>query len=319
LQNSSLSIEFLAMVSRRNIRIKAMQSIYALLNSTEDWNATVGTKMLVQNYQEACNLTIAYLYIPKLICDYAVTDAHNKANKHLPSAEDLNVNTKMSKNLVLDKIAQNSTFEKAVADARLAQNIDPDYIKRVYVYVTSTEEYKKYIGTMAHNEQEDQTFFLFLIKLISADENYNTAISEIFGNHEDDSLMCIQWIEKNFNKLTSSNFGKLLSGEKHEFGIELLRTFLDRYAYTSELIKPKLVNWDSERIAMLDMIIMQLGLTEILYFESIPCKVSINEYIDIAKNYSTMQSGNFVNGVLDKIYKELNAENKIHKIEFAKK
>jgi transcription antitermination protein NusB len=307
------------MVSRRNIRIKAMQSIYALLNSTEDWNATVGQKMLVQNYQDACSLTVAYLYIPKLLCDYSVTDAHNKSNKHLPTADDLNVNTKMSKNLVLDKLVQNTTFDKAVADAKLAQNIDPDYIKRTYNYLISTEEYKKYISTMAHNETEDQTFILFIIKVIADDENYNEAITEIFGNHEDDSLMCIQWIEKNFNKLGSSDFQKLLSADKHSFGVELLRTFLDRYAFTSELIKPKLMNWDSERIAMLDMIIMQLGLTEILYFESIPCKVTINEYIDIAKNYSTMQSGQFVNGVLDKIFKELQSENKIHKIDFAKK
>ena len=83
-----------------------------------------------------------------------------------------------------------------------------------------------------------------------------------------------------------------------------------------ELIKPKLMNWDAERIASLDMILMQMGVCEFLYFETIPTKVTINEYIDLAKEYSTPQSGHFVNGILDNIHKELTTENKIHKKNF---
>jgi N utilization substance protein B len=80
-----------------------------------------------------------------------------------------------------------------------------------------------------------------------------------------------------------------------------------------ELIKPKLKNWDADRIATLDLIILQMGVCEFLYFETIPTKVTINEYIDLAKEYSTVQSGQFVNGLLDNINKELSAENKINK------
>jgi N utilization substance protein B len=91
---------------------------------------------------------------------------------------------------------------------------------------------------------------------------------------------------------------------------------LDKNEYCLEIIKPKLKNWDSERIAALDMILIKMGVCELLYFETIPPKVTINEYIDLAKEYSTEQSGHFINGILDNIHKELLAQNKIHKKNF---
>jgi N utilization substance protein B len=96
-------------------------------------------------------------------------------------------------------------------------------------------------------------------------------------------------------------------------------TVIEKKEYTLELIKPKLNNWDSDRIALLDMIIIQMGICELLYFETIPTKVTINEYIDLAKDYSTIQSGQFINGILDNIHKELLTEGKINKIDFKQK
>jgi transcription antitermination protein NusB len=306
------------MISRRNIRIKAMQSVYALLQSTDDWNVKEGTKLLVNNYAEACELSVAYLYIAKGICDYAITDASNRASKRLPTAADLAVNTKMSKNTTVASLAANPHFEGACLMYKLDNKIDPDFIKRLYTYVVASEEYTQYISSAHQDEKQDEVFFLYLINILCTVEDFHSTVEEIYGHWLDDSTMVQAWIQKNFNKLPKTNFTDLLSKEKKDFGIELLATFFDRYSFTSELIKPKLLNWDSDRIAMMDMIIMQMGLTEILYFENIPCKVSINEYIDIAKNYSTMQSGQFVNGVLDKLYKELEKDNKIHKKAFSK-
>jgi len=98
----------------------------------------------------------------------------------------------------------------------------------------------------------------------------------------------------------------------------LLECVNDKKAYCLELIKPKLKNWDPERIALLDMILMKMGVAEFLYFETIPPKVTINEYIDLAKEYSTPQSGQFVNGILDNIHKELVAEGKMQKVDYKK-
>ena len=110
----------------------------------------------------------------------------------------------------------------------------------------------------------------------------------------------------------------MLSPDKAQFAKDLLQTVLDKSEHLQELIIPKLKNWDPERIAQLDMIMMKMGVAEFLYFETIPPKVTINEYIDLAKEYSTQQSGQFVNGILDNIHKELVQQNKMHKIDYKK-
>ena len=104
--------------------------------------------------------------------------------------------------------------------------------------------------------------------------------------------------------------------EKKTFGKELLQTVIDKEQHVTELIKARLKNWDPERIAVLDMILMKMGVCEFLYFPTIPPKVTINEYIDLAKDYSTAQSGHFVNGILDGIHKDLVEQKKIYKTEF---
>jgi N utilization substance protein B len=94
-----------------------------------------------------------------------------------------------------------------------------------------------------------------------------------------------------------------------------LKTVIAREEYASELIEPKLTNWDKERVAIIDLLLLRMGVCEFLYFETIPTKVTINEYIDIAKQYSTPQSGQFVNGVLDNILKDLDKEGLIRKMD----
>ena len=111
----------------------------------------------------------------------------------------------------------------------------------------------------------------------------------------------------------------MISPEKWEFARSVLTTTIEKKEYCAELIKPKLKNWDSERIAVLDMVLMRMGVCELLYFETIPTKVTINEYIDLAKDYSTPQSGQFVNGILDNIHKEMMEAGKIQKIHFKNK
>ena len=106
----------------------------------------------------------------------------------------------------------------------------------------------------------------------------------------------------------------LVGDEKMKFATDLLETAIDKKTIAEDIIKPKLKNWDPERIAMIDMILLRLGVCELVYFDTIPTKVSINEYIDLAKEYSTEQSGHFVNGILDSIHKELVGNGKIQKV-----
>ena len=122
-----------------------------------------------------------------------------------------------------------------------------------------------------------------------------------------------------FNGGAKVEFSKLLSSEKREYAQDLLLAVIDKEPYSTELILPKLNNWDKDRVAMIDMLLLRMGVCEFLYFSTIPTKVTINEYIDIAKQYSTPQSGQFVNGVLDNILKDLVKDNNINKTDRNKK
>jgi transcription antitermination protein NusB len=148
------------------------------------------------------------------------------------------------------------------------------------------------------------------------DENFISDIEEKFIHWDDDAEMMITLMNGFLQKPASFNFGEMVSREKMDFAIDLMECVIDKKEYCLELIKPKLKNWDAERIASLDMILMQMGVCEFMYFETIPPKVTINECIDLAKEYSTEQSGHFVNGILDNIHKELLAQDKIHKKNF---
>ena len=152
--------------------------------------------------------------------------------------------------------------------------------------------------------------------LLLPDENFISDIEEKFIHWDDDAEMIIALMGGFLQKPSSFNFEEMVSKEKMDFAIDLLECVIDKKNYCLELIKPKLKNWDAERIASLDMILMQMGVCEFIYFETIPPKVTINECIDLAKEYSTEQSGHFVNGILDNIHKELLAQDKIHKKNF---
>jgi N utilization substance protein B len=128
----------------------------------------------------------------------------------------------------------------------------------------------------------------------------------------------IQLLVNYLQKPGSYNFNEMISEEKWNFSKDLLQTVREKSEHLENFVIPKLKNWDPERIALLDMILMKMGVAEFLYFETIPPKVTINEYIDLAKEYSTPQSGQFVNGILDNIHKELVHEGKMHKVDFKK-
>ena len=120
-------------------------------------------------------------------------------------------------------------------------------------------------------------------------------------------------------KASTFPFNQMVSYEKRTYADDLLRCYYEKKEIIFQLIDPKLVNWDADRVAIIDLILLHLGICELLYFPTIPVKVTINEYIDLAKEYSTLQSGQFVNGLLDNVHKELLQENKIQKTDYAKK
>jgi len=194
-----------------------------------------------------------------------------------------------------------------------------DLIRRTYLTLAETPEYKTYISKGAREKQEEKKILEFILNdLMLANEVFVSHIEEHFSNWDDDGDMVVQLLSGYLQKPGSLHFSQMLSTDKDHFASNLLKTVQDKNEHLQSLIIPKLKNWDPERIAQLDMIMMKMGVAEFLYFETIPPKVTINEYIDLAKDYSTQQSGQFVNGILDNIHKELVQQGKMEKVDYKK-
>jgi N utilization substance protein B len=192
-----------------------------------------------------------------------------------------------------------------------------ELIRRLYLELVATPEYREYIAIEGREKRSEKEILEFIFSaLMLGSEVFTAHIEEMFTNWDDDGEMISQLVMGYLAKPGSLDFQEIISPEKNEFARQLLRTVIEKKETVMDLIRPRLKNWDPERIATLDMILMQMGVVEFLYFETIPPKVTINEYIDLAKDYSTPQSGQFVNGILDNIHKELVREDKMHKINF---
>ncbi len=305
------------MISRRNIRVKVMQTLYTIDSVSGDTKPGEPITILTKKIEQSRHLYTYLVYFITEVARFSETDARQKASKHLPSAGDLTINTKIAGNEVLWKILEDASFKAAINEFKLQHILDADLLKRTYQELVTSEEYIEYIAEQSRDKKSEKKILDFIFSnLMLPNENFIGHVEENFINWDDDAEMMQTLVLNYFNKPAQQSFSDILSKEKWDFAKTLLTTVLDKSAYTLELIKPKLKNWDAERIAALDLIILQMGVCEFLYFETIPTKVTINEYIDLAKAYSTVQSGQFVNGLLDNIHKELTAENKIHKKNF---
>lgn len=307
------------MISRRNIRVKVMQLLYMI----EAADSPIAFKKPVEELQKQLDksreLFVYLLYFLTEVARYAETSAQKRASRNLPSAEDLNVNIKIAGNDFLWQILENPSFKKAVETDLPEKLIDKDLLKKIYEDLTHTDKYKEYISQQSRDKaKEKEIIKLIFTQLMLPNEAFITHLEELFNNWDDDADMMDQLMQNYIQKPGSYNLQEMLSPEKWQFARSLLTTTLEKKEYCAELIKPKLKNWDAERIAQLDMVLMRMGVCELLYFETIPTKVTINEYIDLAKDYSTPQSGQFVNGILDNIHKEMMEAGKIQKISFKK-
>lgn len=305
------------MISRRNIRVKVMQVLYMMEVALEDGAMKNPINELQKQFDKSKELMVYILYFITEVARYAETDAKNKANKHLPTTADLNINTKLAGNGLLWVILENPSFLKEMEALQPKHLIDTNLLKKTYLKLVETQEYKTYIIEQSRNKggEKDMLRFIFT-NLLLPDEHFTSHLEELFNNWDDDADMMEQLVNNYLSKPTGYNLSQIISEDKWQFAKTLLTSTFNKRQFLLDTIKPKLQNWDVERIAALDMVLMQMGLCELLYFETIPTKVSINEYIDLAKDYSTEQSGHFVNGILDNIHKELVADGKINKIDF---
>jgi N utilization substance protein B len=307
------------MISRRNIRVKVMQTLYTLSTLENDVKPGEPQKILQQHFDQTRSLLVYLLYFLSEITRYAEKDSYNRAGKHLPNAADLNVNVKIAGNELLWKMLDDPALKEQFAIEKPELKIDTELLRKIYLALAESGEYKAYTQKQSREKDEEKKIIEFILNdLMLANELFISHVEEFYTNWDDDGEMVVLLLTGYLQKPGSYNFKQIMSADKAQFAKSLLQTLLEKDEYLQTLIVPKLKNWDPERIAHLDMIMMKMGVAEFLYFETIPPKVTINEYIDLAKEYSTLQSGQFVNGILDNIHKELVQQGKMTKVDYRK-
>jgi len=305
------------MLSRRNIRVKVMQTLYSIESMNKETRPGEPLQILKKNLENSQQLFTFLIYHLLEVARFAEKDALQKSQKYLPTESDLKVNTKIVGNELVWAITENISFQKSAEKFKIKYLINAELIKKTYLALVNSDVYKKYISEQSRDKKSEREILEFIFSdLMLPDEYFLSDVEEKFIHWDDDAEMMILLMNKFLQKPSSFDFDQMIGEEKMKFAVDLLQSAIDKDEYCLELIKPKLKNWDSERIALLDMILIKMGVCELLYFETIPTKVTINEYIDLAKEYSTEQSGHFVNGILDNIHKELTAQNKIHKTNY---
>lgn len=293
-----------------------MQTLYSLLtlDKAEQGNKNLMARMLDEKLDHVLDIfTVCVLY-PLRVAEYAETDAIQRSSRYLRTEEDMNVNTRIATNIFVTKALSSATFKEKLKKDKLERFIDGEWVKKIYNQLAKSEQYQEYIGKKETTAADDRDIVAFIWdELMMKNEELLSSFTDDLPGWEDNCELMGMLMQNYFKGTVKIDFSKLLSAEKKQYAHDLLLAVIDKEDYCMELITPRLNNWDKERVAQIDMLLLRMGVCEFLYFLTIPTKVTINEYIDIAKQYSLPQSGQFINGVLDNILKDLEKENKIHK------
>jgi N utilization substance protein B len=296
-----------------------MQSIYALQNGEQQLEPGQAAKILKKHFDNTISLFIFLVYHLTETARYAETDARIRASKHLPTEADLHVPVKIAGNTLLWRILESPLYKDAIATLKPQLIADPDWIRKLYLALADSTLYELYNQEEGRDKKSEREILEFIFTdLMLANEDFTAYVADLYNNWDDDAEMLRLLLLHFLQKPGTFKLNEMVSKEKWDFAVNLLHTTVVKQDYLDELIKPKLRNWDPERLAQLDTILLHMGVCEFLYFETIPVKVTINEYIDLAKEYSTQQSGQFVNGILDNVRKELEQKGLIKKIAFQK-
>ncbi len=296
------------MISRRLLRIKALMALYAL-NRRDDDDLVNAEKELMFSIQKTYDL---YHYIMLLlleIADIAEEKIEQARQKRVPSPEDLMPNRRFVDNLVIAKLRNTPSFNKYIASAKLSWTNYYHIVRLLYKKMTEWPVYEEYMKSSGNNYQLDKKFIVQILNGIFADsEDLAACLEEQSIYWNDDIEYVLIMIEKTLKRSKAENITlmPLFKNKDDRDFIKILfrKSVLNNQKY-SELIEHNTTNWELERIALMDILVMRLAITEIIEFPEIPVRVTLNEYIEIAKYYCTSKSSTFVNGILDNIVKEL--------------
>ncbi|NDV69580.1 transcription antitermination factor NusB [Dysgonomonas sp. 25] len=307
------------MINRVLIRIRVVQILFACFESKET-DLKKAENELLFSLQKSYDL---YHYLLSLFIELTDLYQHridNRKAKLLPTEEDVNPNTRLTDNRFVSQLRKNKTLQKYLTDRPFHWNDNDTFLRTTLDAILASDIYKEYLDDANDSYDTDREFWRKVLK------NIITQTEDLFNFLEDESLywnddidIVVSFVLKTIKRFDPQNgeeqelLPMFRDDTDREFAVKLLHYTLLNAGEYQELVDKYTKNWESERIASMDMVIMQIAIAEIMNFVSIPTSVTLNEYINIAKAYSTTKSASFINGILDAIVKELKSEQKIFK------
>ncbi len=306
------------MISRRLLRIKVMQSLFTKhLNSGVQVNAQ--KKNLTNNIHNVYTIFLHMVYTMRQVANYTLEYDKIVKGKFIKTGQ--KVDTSILQNPLIQQLNEHPYVMDLFKTHKSAAFEDIDVIRKLYKDFKDREEYVTYTNTPEKTQEQEWKILRILFKkIILKNELLASQLEEAFITWEDDRNTVINMVIALINEFYKQNnldFDKSLPRvaweELDQYAIDLFLKVLNNKAELDTMIEPMLENWEMDRVNLIDLILVRMALVELLHFPNIPVKVTLNEFVEISKVYSTPKSKEFINGILDRLMKKLQQENKIKK------
>ncbi|MBQ2376755.1 MAG: transcription antitermination factor NusB [Bacteroidales bacterium] len=311
------------MLSRHFLRVKVLQSLYAYI-VTENSSLDIAEKELDKSISETYDLEV-YLFSSLLeMRDIAENQIEDAKGKFFPTEEEKNPNMRFVNNELLRQLSENTELTKAIEKLKINWSDQRDLLKRILNKFKASNSYKDYMSKEEITYDDDKKAVIQLLKnYLLKNESFLDYLAELKLYWESDfqyiGLSFLKFLKEfkqsdSASKSITKSFG-FDEKEIRDFALDLFRKCIGHYDEFDSMFDKHIENWDKERIAFMDTLIIKMGLVELVYCPEIPVRVTLNEYIEMAKEFSTERSNLFVNGLLDRFLIDLRASGKIRKLE----
>lgn len=307
------------LLNRRHLRIKVLQELYAFYQSDEN-DYVIRERELEKSIGKIREQFVYWMSLFRELKHHGEQRIGDNKHKRLPTEDDLNPNLKFVNNRVLELLSVNRDLNKLIELYKIRW--DGELVKKLYQAIQEKESYNKYMASTDDSFESDLNFIVSIFKKTIANFDLIHHLLEeksIFWM-DDIDLVCsmviksLKQLDDKTDEFTSMPSLFKADDDEEEFYKTLFRKTIASDNEITDLIKSKTDNWEVDRIAKMDVILMKMAITEAKEFKSIPLKVTLNEYIEISKFYSTPKSNGFINGVLDKVFAELKDKGDIKKV-----
>ena len=308
------------MINRALLRIKVIQTLYSYYKGGGQ-SPFAAQKELAFSLEKTYDLYFHLLQLSVEVTRYAANRIETRRNKLRPTDEDLRPNMRFVENAFIRQLADNEQLAGRLAERKLSWMNYPDLMKSLYEQIEATDFFLEYMQADGTDYEADKEVWRKIYRRVFLDsEELEEAVEEQSIYWADDLEVLVSFIVKTIKRFDAEAGAQqaLLPMFKDEddrrYGERLLECALKNEKEYLDLINENTLNWELDRIAFMDILVMQVALAELCNFPTIPVNVTLNEYIEISKQYSTDKSGIFINGVLDKIVNQLKADNKLMKV-----